>query len=103
MHIPREAALLLNRTLRPLSFFGEPVEASVYLPAKLDESNSKCNCGPVAGSADVHCRFGSVSCVPVDGTLAAKFACELKALIRQCRRKMGHTPEQGSSRKRANG
>jgi hypothetical protein len=79
MHKPREAVSLPHRTLRGRSSIGEPVDAPLYLPAKPDESNSKCNGGTGAGSAHAHCGFGSVSCVPVNETLSVKFACELKA------------------------
>jgi len=82
MRKPREALLLLNRTSRGPSYVRGPHEASLYLSAKPDESNSNYHYGVAVGGSDVSCRSGTMRCTPTTEIITVEFPGEGKARIR---------------------
>lgn len=93
MRKPREALLLLNRTSRGPSYVRGPHEASLYLSAKPDESNSNYHYGVAVGDSDVYCRSDSMWCAPANEIITVEFAGECNAPSRQCPSSMSRTPE----------
>jgi hypothetical protein len=95
MHKLREAVLLLNPTLRGILSVQKPAEASIYLSAKLDESNCKCQSGEAERSSHVRGRCARMKHAPINELFSD---CEFKSWSGQRRSSTGRTLYCGASK-----